>query len=102
MPHVSLSLAAFTLAAGCSPYLSVYGLAYRGQAHSGARNQPVATDGAFRMNGHRLRRSETDGEHLRDVRAVGHYGTGELEIRIRNDDDFERAKPLLIRSYEAR
>lgn len=68
MPHVSLSLAAFTLAAGCSPYLSVYGLAYRGQAHSGARNQPVVTDGAFRMNGHRLRRSETVGEHLRDVR----------------------------------
>lgn len=37
----------------------------------------------------------------RDVRTVGHYGTGELEIRIRNDEDFERAKPLLIRSYEA-
>ena len=37
----------------------------------------------------------------RDVRSVGHYGTGELEIRIRSDDDFERAKPLLIRSYEA-
>lgn len=36
----------------------------------------------------------------RDVRAVGHYGTGDLEIRIRSDDDFERAKPLLIRSYE--
>ena len=37
----------------------------------------------------------------RDVRNVGHYGTGELEIRIRSDDDFEHAKPLLIRSYEA-
>jgi predicted transport protein len=37
----------------------------------------------------------------RDVRTIGHFGTGELEIRIRTDDDFERAKPLLIRSYEA-
>ncbi|HEU4785506.1 MAG TPA: DUF5655 domain-containing protein [Ktedonobacterales bacterium] len=37
----------------------------------------------------------------RDVRSIGHFGTGELEIRIRSNDDFERAKPLLIRSYEA-
>lgn len=37
----------------------------------------------------------------RDVRNIGHYGTGDLEITIRGDDDLERAKPLLIRSYEA-
>lgn len=36
----------------------------------------------------------------RDVRAIGHYGTGDLEITIDDDDDLERAKPLLLRSYE--
>ncbi len=37
----------------------------------------------------------------RDVRTIGHFGTGELEITIRSDDDSERAKPLLLQSYEA-
>lgn len=37
----------------------------------------------------------------RDVRTIGHFGTGDLEITIRTDDDIERAKPLLLRSYEA-
>ncbi|HEX6505999.1 MAG TPA: endonuclease NucS domain-containing protein [Chloroflexota bacterium] len=37
----------------------------------------------------------------RDVRTVGHFGTGDIEIIIRGDDDLERAKPLLTRSYEA-
>ncbi len=37
----------------------------------------------------------------RDVRNIGHYGTGDLEITIQNDDDLERAKPLVLKSYEA-
>ncbi len=37
----------------------------------------------------------------RDVRAVGHPGTGSLEIVIDSDEDVERAKPLLARSFEA-
>jgi predicted transport protein len=37
----------------------------------------------------------------RNVRAVGHPGTGDLEIVVSSDDDLERAKPLLLRSYEA-
>jgi predicted transport protein len=37
----------------------------------------------------------------RDVRNIGHQATGDLEITIRNDADFEKAKPLLVRSYEA-
>jgi predicted transport protein len=37
----------------------------------------------------------------RDVRAIGHFGTGDLEIRIHNDADLERALPLILRSYEA-
>lgn len=36
----------------------------------------------------------------RDVRNIGHYGTGELEITISSDADIERASSLLIKSYE--
>lgn len=36
----------------------------------------------------------------RDVRNIGHFGTGELEITISTTEDLERAKPLLLRSYE--
>ena len=38
---------------------------------------------------------------LRDMRKIGHYGTGDLEITIGSDDDLERAKPHLLASYEA-
>ncbi len=37
----------------------------------------------------------------RDVRNIGHFGTGDLEITIGSDDDLERAKPLIMHSYEA-
>ena len=37
----------------------------------------------------------------RDVRHVGHFGTGDLEVSIRTLEDFERAKPLFLESYEA-
>lgn len=36
----------------------------------------------------------------RNVRNIGHYGTGDLEILIRNDSDLEKAKGLILRSYE--
>jgi predicted transport protein len=35
----------------------------------------------------------------RDVRKIGHYGTGDLEIVLSSDADLERAKPLLDRAY---
>jgi predicted transport protein len=35
----------------------------------------------------------------RDVRTIGHWGTGDLELTIRSDLDFEKAKPFLVRSY---
>jgi predicted transport protein len=35
----------------------------------------------------------------RDVRKIGHFGTGDLEITIASDADLERAKPLLDRAY---
>jgi len=37
----------------------------------------------------------------RDVRNIGHFGTGDLEITIGSDNDLERAKPLIMHSYEA-
>jgi len=36
----------------------------------------------------------------RDVRKIGHFGTGDLEITLSSREDFERAKPLLEHSYE--
>jgi predicted transport protein len=36
----------------------------------------------------------------RDVHNIGHYGTGDLEIIIQSDEDLERAKPLVLKSYE--
>lgn len=35
----------------------------------------------------------------RDMRSTGHYGTGDLQITIKNAADFEKAKPLLDRAY---
>lgn len=37
----------------------------------------------------------------RDVRSIGHFGTGDLELRIRTHDQLERALPLIQKSYEA-
>lgn len=37
----------------------------------------------------------------RDVSELGHHGTGDLEITIRSNEDLEKAKPLLVQSYEA-
>ncbi|MBD5476234.1 MAG: DUF91 domain-containing protein, partial [Lachnospiraceae bacterium] len=35
----------------------------------------------------------------RDMRSIGHYGTGDLQITVKDAADFERAKPLLERAY---
>jgi len=36
----------------------------------------------------------------RNVSKIGHFGTGELEITLRTDDDLEKAKRLIVKSYE--
>lgn len=36
----------------------------------------------------------------RDVRKIGHFGTGDLEITMRTADDFTKAMPLLQRAYD--
>ena len=35
----------------------------------------------------------------RDVSKIGHFGTGDLEITLASQADFEKAKPLLDRAY---
>ncbi len=37
----------------------------------------------------------------RDVRKIGHFGTGDLEVAVHTDEDMERAKPLILKSYAA-
>jgi predicted transport protein len=37
----------------------------------------------------------------RDVRKIGHYGTGDLEITLSDLADLEKAKPLLLQRFEA-
>ena len=36
----------------------------------------------------------------RDVRSIGHFGTGDLEFTIKNSEDFEIAKPLIDESLK--
>ena len=36
---------------------------------------------------------------IRDVSNIGHYGTGDLELKILTTDDFEKRKDLIIKSY---
>ncbi len=36
----------------------------------------------------------------RDMRQIGHWGTGDLEVTLRSIGDFERAKPMIQEAYE--
>lgn len=36
----------------------------------------------------------------RDCSDIGHWGTGNLEVRIKNKNDFEQSKALIEKSYE--
>lgn len=38
--------------------------------------------------------------YSRDVRKIGHWGTGDLELNIRNVADLEKAKSLIERCYQ--
>ncbi|NLW75557.1 MAG: DUF91 domain-containing protein, partial [Methanomicrobiales archaeon] len=44
---------------------------------------------------------DLESNFTRDVREIGHYGTGDLEITIRSLQDVEKAKYLLEKSYDA-
>ena len=41
-----------------------------------------------------------EADFTRDVRQIGHFGTGDLEVLIRTQDDFVKAQPLFQRAYE--
>lgn len=38
-------------------------------------------------------------DFTRDMRNIGHYGTGDLEISIKSEEDFQKSKALLDRAY---
>lgn len=44
---------------------------------------------------------DLDPRFMRDVSSVGHWGTGNLEITLANDEDLESVKPLIRMAYEA-
>jgi len=44
---------------------------------------------------------DLDEGFTRDMRGIGHYGTGDLEVTITSTADLERAIPLIQSSYEA-
>lgn len=41
-----------------------------------------------------------DPSYMRDMRSLGHRGTGDLEVLIRSEADVRNAQPLLQRAYE--
>lgn len=43
---------------------------------------------------------ELESGFTRDMRNVGHFGTGDLQIIIKTASDFEKAKSFIIRAYE--
>ena len=44
---------------------------------------------------------ELEAGFSRDVRNVGHFGTGDLELRVKDSGALEKAMPLIQRSYDA-
>jgi len=36
----------------------------------------------------------------RDVRNIGHFETGDLDITIRNEEDLTKTETLILKSYE--
>lgn len=42
----------------------------------------------------------TEDGFTRDVRNIGHFGTGDFEVTIRSKEDLEKAEPLILKSYE--
>lgn len=44
---------------------------------------------------------ELEENFTRAVNNVGHWGTGDLEIKIKNKDDLKKAETLILQSYEA-
>jgi len=43
---------------------------------------------------------DLENDILRDVSEIGHYGTGDLEVRVENKDDISLTKILIEKAYE--
>lgn len=39
-------------------------------------------------------------KQCRDVTTIGHFGTGDLELVIKNMEDYEETKQLILESYK--
>jgi predicted transport protein len=39
-------------------------------------------------------------EMIRNVKDIGHWGTGDIEVKVRSDEDLDVAKQLILESYE--
>jgi predicted transport protein len=39
-------------------------------------------------------------EMIRNVKDIGHWGTGDIEVKVRSDKDLDVAKQLILESYE--
>lgn len=50
----------------------------------------------FRLNPDDYELSDT----LRDVRNIGHWGCGELQLIMRDRSEIEKAKQLILKAYE--
>ena len=50
----------------------------------------------FRLNPDEYELSDT----LRDVRNIGHWGCGDLQLIIRDRSEIEKAKELILKAYE--
>lgn len=42
---------------------------------------------------------ELEDDFIRDISKIGHHGTGDIEIKIKNYEDFEKSKEFLDRAY---
>lgn len=50
----------------------------------------------FKLNPDDFKLTDT----LRDVRNIGHWGCGDLQLILRNDSEIELAKELMLKAYE--
>lgn len=50
----------------------------------------------FRLNPDNYQLTDT----LRDVRNIGHWGCGDLQLILRDRSDIEKAKELILKAYE--
>lgn len=42
---------------------------------------------------------DVSGSNIRDVRQIGHFGTGDLEVTIKSKEDIDKIKNLITESY---